>query len=217
FRLAGGVAAWEAENFPLFSGVNVPSKAFGEFVEHARLTPSIGADELEKLMRGGADLVVLDSRPFDEYQRVSIPSAVNVPGAALEGFHADRERTLYLFDVRDPAEYAAGHVAGALSAPGGQLVQATDTYIGTLGARVVLVDEAAVRALMTASWLRQMGFADVFVLAEAGAETGWPATPVLGDAPPAQLRIDCAALAAMLAREEATVVDLSLSRDYRNA
>src|SRR3954468_7316465 len=28
-------------------------------------------------------MVVLDSRPFDEYQRVSIPTAVNVPGAEL--------------------------------------------------------------------------------------------------------------------------------------
>ena len=71
-----------------------------------------------------------------------------------------------MFDVRDPAEYAAGHVAGALSAPGGQLVQATDQYVGTLGARIVLVDDAEVRAVMTASWLRQMGWRDVFVLGE---------------------------------------------------
>src|SRR5712671_2389578 len=32
--LDGGIAAWEAAGFELFSGVNVPSKAFGEFVEH---------------------------------------------------------------------------------------------------------------------------------------------------------------------------------------
>ena len=60
-----------------------------------------------------------------------------------------RRAPLYLFDVRDPAEYAAGHVAGAISAPGGQLVQATDQYVGTLGARIVLVDDAEVRAVMT--------------------------------------------------------------------
>ncbi len=34
-------------------------------------------------IRDGADLVVLDSRPFDEYSRVSIPTATNVPGAEL--------------------------------------------------------------------------------------------------------------------------------------
>jgi rhodanese-related sulfurtransferase len=106
---------------------------------------------------------------------------------------------------------------GALSAPGGQLVQATDQYVGTLGARIVLVDDAEVRAVMTASWLRQMGWKDVFVLAETGDEIGRPATPVLGSPPPPELRIDCAGLAGLVARNEATVVDLSLSRDYRAA
>ena len=84
----------------------------------------------------------------------------------LERWRTDETRTLYLFDVRDPPEYLAGHVAGAVSAPGGQLVQATDLYAGTLGARIVLIDDADVRAVMTASWLRQMGWKDVFVLAE---------------------------------------------------
>ena len=32
--LDGGNAGWAAAGFELFSGVNVPSKAFGEFVEH---------------------------------------------------------------------------------------------------------------------------------------------------------------------------------------
>jgi rhodanese-related sulfurtransferase len=137
--------------------------------------------------------------------------------ATLERFRTDRERSLYVLDVRDPAEYAAGHLPGALSAPGGQLVQATDQYVGTLGARIVLVDDAEVRAVMTASWLRQMGWNDVFVLAEAGRETGWPPAAILGPAPLEELRIDCAGLAALIARSDATVVDLSLSRDYRKA
>ena len=62
-------------------------------------------------------------------------------------------------------------------------MQATDQYAGTLGARVVLVDDAEVRAVMTASWLRQMGWKDVFILAEAGTEPGVPPAPVLGVAP----------------------------------
>src|SRR6476646_5987699 len=287
--LDGGVAAWAAAGFELFSGVNVPSKAFGEFVEHASATPSIAADELDRLIRAGTDMVVLDSRPFDEYQRVSIPTAVNVPGAelalrihdlapspqtlvvvncagrtrsiigaqslinagvpnkvvalrngtmgwtlaglacesgktrrapgvssdglawaksaaarvadrfgitridrgTLERWRADGERTLYLLDVRDPGEYEAGHIAGAVSAPGGQLVQATDQYVGTLGARIVLVDD--------------------------GGETGRPGAPVLGSAPAPELRIDGDGLAALIARDQATVVDLSLSRDYLRA
>ena len=82
--LDGGIAGWAAAGFELFSGVNVPSKAFGEFVEHESGTPSISAEELNALMRsrhrhGGAR----QSRPFDEFYRVSIPTGVNVPGAEL--------------------------------------------------------------------------------------------------------------------------------------
>ncbi len=311
--LDGGIAAWEAAGFELFSGVNVPSKAFGEHVEHASHTPSISANELDALLRGGADMVVVDSRPFDEYQRVSIPTATNVPGAELvlrihdiapkpetlvvvncagrtrsiigaqslinaglpnkvvalrngtmgynlagfatesgksrrkldvtggglarakaaaervaqrygveridraklDRFRADRDRTLYLFDVRNPHEYAAGHVSESVTAPGGQLVQASDQYVGTLGARIVLIDEAEVRAVMTGSWLKQMGFTDVFVMAEAGTETGIPPSRVLGDKPAPQSAIGCAQLADLLAQDAATVVDLSLSPNYR--
>ena len=242
-------------------------------------------------MQSGTDMVMLDSRPFDEFQRVSIPTAINVPGAelvlrvhdiapspetlvvvncagrtrsiigaqslinaglpnkvvalrngtmgwTLAGFTprqrqdaaradvshgglawakaaAERvakrfgitridarrwsasapttTRTLYLFDVRDPAEYAAGHVAGAISAPGGQLVQATDQYAGTLGARIVLVDEREVRAVMTASWLRQMGWRDVFVLVAAGNETGGRRRRCSAPRRRAELRIDAPA------------------------
>ncbi|HTE78691.1 MAG TPA: rhodanese-like domain-containing protein [Xanthobacteraceae bacterium] len=310
--LAGGVTAWAKAGFELFTGVNVPSKAFGEFIEHEQATPSIAAEELATLLRGGADLVVLDSRPFDEYARVSIPSAINVPGAELvlrardiapspdtlvvvncagrtrsiigtqslinaglpnkvvalrngtmgwslagfscesdrdkraptvssekldwakraardvaqafgvetidraklDAWRTDADRTLYLFDVRGPAEYQAGHVAGAVCAPGGQLVQATDQYIGTLGARIVLTDDLEVRAAMTGSWLRQMGFADVYVLTEAGPETGWPNIPILESETRPEAAIDCTALAELLSRNIATVVDLSLSRNY---
>jgi rhodanese-related sulfurtransferase len=309
--LHDGLPGWSNAGFAVFSGVNVPSKAFGEFIEHANGTPSIAAEELDRMIRDGSDVVVLDSRPFEEYQRVSIPTGIDVPGAELvlhirdlapspdtivvvncagrtrsiigaqslinagvpnkvvalrngtmgwslagrscesgqalrapavspEGgawaksaaervarrfkipridrdtlstLRADANRTLYLFDVRDPAEYQAGHVPGALSAPGGQLVQATDQYAGTLGARIVLVDHAEVRAIMTASWLRQMGWKDVFVLVGEGNETGCP-TPELLGAPPVELRLDCAELAELKRRREVTIVDVSLSREY---
>ncbi|MFE1599902.1 rhodanese-like domain-containing protein [Methylobacterium sp. ID0610] len=87
----------------------------------------------------------------------------------LARFRAEAEtRTLYTLDVRDPSEHALGHPAGFVSAPGGQLVQATDEWLGVRGARVVLYDDDGVRARMTASWLYQMGW-DVFVLAEGAA------------------------------------------------
>src|SRR6185437_7282857 len=44
----GGTAAWEAAGYIVFSGVNVPSKAFGEIVEHACGTPHIAAAELKR-------------------------------------------------------------------------------------------------------------------------------------------------------------------------
>jgi hypothetical protein len=43
-------------------------------------------------------------------------------------------------------------------------VQETDAHVATWGARIVLVDDNGVRATMTASWLKQMGWSDVAVL-----------------------------------------------------
>ncbi|HET7191982.1 MAG TPA: rhodanese-like domain-containing protein [Pseudolabrys sp.] len=306
--LVGGIGAWAAAGFVLFSGVHVPSKAFGEFVEHDSGTPSISATELAALMRDGTDLKVLDSRPFDEYARVSIPTGINVPGAelvmrardvvpspdtlivvncagrtrsiigaqslinagvpnkvvalrngtmgwhlaglacdkgksarapavsngglswakpaaeavarrfgvvridssAVERMRADATRTLYIFDVRDPDEYRAGHFPGAIPAPGGQLVQATDSYAGTLGARIVLSDDKEVRALMTASWLKQMGWNEVFALAQAGIETSAPGITI-GKAD-ASCAVDASAV---LAFDDVSVIDMSHSPDYR--
>ena len=129
-------------------------------------------------------------------------------------WRADAGRTLYVFDVRDPAEYEAGHLPGSISAPGGQLVQATDHYVGTLGARIVLIDDAEVRAAMTASWLRQMGWRDVFILTEKGTELGWPATPALDADTGSGDAINCKELSELLSRNAATLIDLSLSRNY---
>jgi rhodanese-related sulfurtransferase len=94
-------------------------------------------------------------------------------------------------------------------------VQATDQYAGTLHARIVCVDDKEVRAAMTASWLAQMGW-QVYVLVAAGEEKGFPENPVLGEAP-RDAAIDAAALSELLARNEATVIDLSLSREYLSA
>src|SRR5213075_3350361 len=73
-------AGWGGE---LFSGVNVPSKAFGEFIEHHYNTPRMPAAELQKLIAGKKKLVILDSRPFEEYHRMNIPGGIDVPGAEL--------------------------------------------------------------------------------------------------------------------------------------
>ncbi|MGY8994011.1 MAG: rhodanese-like domain-containing protein, partial [Rhodospirillales bacterium] len=81
--LEGGIHAWGVEGFELYSGVNVPSKAFGEFIEHEENTPRMTALEINDLRGKGADLIILDSRPIDEFQRMSIPGAIDCPGAEL--------------------------------------------------------------------------------------------------------------------------------------
>jgi rhodanese-related sulfurtransferase len=87
------------------------------------------------------------------------------------------DRTLYRFDVRDEAEYTAGHLAGFRHYPGGQLVQEIDMAAPVRGARILLTDDKGVRADMTASWLAQMGW-EVYVL-EGGYDGPLQAGPPL--------------------------------------
>ncbi len=81
----------------------------------------------------------------------------------LAALLADGDRSLYRFDVRPEEEYAAGHIKGFRHYPGGQLVQEIDMAAPVRGARIVLTDDKAVRADMTASWLAQMAW-EVYVL-----------------------------------------------------
>ena len=265
--LQNGLAGWAAAGGELFRDVNVPSKSFGELVEAQRKTPSFSAHEVKALLDRKSDVVVLDARRFDEYQTMSIPGAISVPGGELvlrarslapspttriivncagrtrsiigaqslinsgipnpvcalrngtigwtlagldlvkgasqsfgditdndrskaaasalallfragvarvdaqtvQQWLSETHRNTYVFDVRTPEEFAQGHWPGAVSAPGGQLVQETDHFIGVRGARVVLYDDDGVRASMAASWLAQMGW-QVSVMKDLRAE-----------------------------------------------
>jgi len=307
--LEGGTPAWEAAGFVLFSGVNVPSKAFGEWVEHHYGTESVDAPELKAWIDSGRDMVVLDSRPLEEFRRMSIPTGVNVPGgelayrigdlapdpatlvvvncagrtrsimgaeslrragvpnpvvalrngtmgwelAGLEcergqtrryqpgppataglaldrarafaeasgagvigpldlaRYEEDPDRTLYVLDVRDPAEFAEMHRPGSRSAPGGQLIQATDQWIAVRGARIALLDDDGVRARMAGAWLRQMGHRDVFVV-----EGGLLDLDAAAAVPPPPLPLSDAELVTPAASlDGALVVDLARSVDFR--
>src|SRR5206468_6696341 len=99
----------------------------------------------------------------------------HIDRATLDAWQGEADRrTIFILDVRTPDEFAAGRLPGSVSAPGGQLVQAIDRWIGTRGARLVLVDDTGIRAIMTAHWLVQMGW-DVQVLEGlegAALETG---------------------------------------------
>src|ERR1700733_13007778 len=87
--LDGGIAAWEAAGFRVYSGVHVPSKAFAEVVEHEAGTPWISAQDLQALIDRKADIAIYDSRSYEEYHNNSIPTAISVPGAELVYRFAD--------------------------------------------------------------------------------------------------------------------------------
>jgi rhodanese-related sulfurtransferase len=95
----------------------------------------------------------------------------------LAALQAQTDRTLYRFDVRDAAEYTAGHIEGFRHCAGGQLVQEIDMAAPVRGARIVLTDNRSVRADMTASWLAQMGW-EVYVL-DGGYDGALEAKPPL--------------------------------------
>jgi rhodanese-related sulfurtransferase len=319
--LQGGTSGWGACGFELFSGTNVPSKAFGEHVEHTCETPRIDPEVLHQWQQAGEDIVLVDSRPAEEFRTVSLPGASNCPGAELvlrvpglvrsdktivvvncagrtrsiigtqslrnaglpnpvyalkngtmgwelAGFKADHgredlvpvphgaalaqarrmaddvaaryavsfidrntlrtmlaesHRTTHVFDVRQPAEFAAGHLPGSLNAPGGQLVQATDTFVVTRGARIVLVDSLQVQSVMTAHWLLQMGWRDVHVLKDGLGADGQPGplqtgsvhTTGLGEAALPDQALSPQTLQAQLKEAAVTVIDVGDSFRWR--
>ncbi|KPG74512.1 rhodanese-related sulfurtransferase [Pseudomonas libanensis] len=311
--LEGGLDGWRRAGGELFIDVNVPSKAFGELVESQRHTPSLAAEDVQALLDSQADVVVLDARRFDEYQTMSIPTGISVPGAELvlrarelapdpatriivncagrtrsiigtqslinagvpnpvsalrngtigwtlagqtlahgqarrfaptpeehrqraaeaarrvadkarvgraslndlHRWQQDATRTTYLFDVRTPEEFETGHLPGARSTPGGQLVQETDHVASVRGARLVLVDDDGVRANMSASWLAQLGW-QVHVLDDLQAthfsERGAWVAPV--PAPPQAELISAPTLADWLGHGDTLVLDFTASANY---
>ena len=313
--MKGGLKAWREAGCEVFTGVNVPSKAFGEVVEHENDTPRIDAADLQKLVDAKTDLVILDSRPLPEFNNMSIPGGIDCPGAELvyrvkdlvpnpetlvvvncagrtrsiigaqslinaglpnkvialkngtmgwhlAGLKVARGETrsfgpqgpeaakfaqaaaaniaarmkvkkidkaglakleakggpLYRLDVRDPAEYAQGHLKGFRHAAGGQLVQATDQYVGARHATIVLHDNDGVRATMTAHWLMQMDWNDVHVLDHkpVSSELTTEAEPRFprGFALPTPATVAPAELSKSL--EHALVIDLDTSLRYRD-
>lgn len=313
--LEGGIKAWEAAGYRIYSGVHVPSKAFAEVVEHTAHTPWITAQQLKALMDQKANIALFDSRSFEEFHENSIPSAISVPGAELvyrfadlvpsadtmvvvncggrtrsiigaqslinagmpnkvvslkngtQDWHlygyevqkgskaqapavstagaakartaayrvaqrfgiaridpptlakwqAETNRTTYVFDVRSAQDYAAGHIPGMKHIAGGQLVQETDRHAAVWGARVVLVDDDGVRAVMTAHWMKQMGWdasAMTVDMRAAGTEQG-PWTPRTLGIDPATPTLDPKALDERLRGGGVSVVDVDWSKDYR--
>lgn len=82
-RLEGDLVGWIKAGGEVFRDVNVPSKAFGEWVESIKHTPSLAAEDVKRQLDEKADMVIVDARTFPEFNTMSIPSATSVPGAEL--------------------------------------------------------------------------------------------------------------------------------------
>jgi rhodanese-related sulfurtransferase len=313
--LDGGIQAWARAGYTLFAGVNVPSKLFGELVEHEYRTPRITAGQLVRMRESGENFVVLDGRPLNEHHRMTIPGSTCCPNAELpyriasmvrdpktkivvncagrtrsilgaqtlinfgvpnavyalengtqgwrladleleydsprqypptidastlpaqqaaaqalmarhaiqtatarqvEEWFGEAGRTTYVCDVRTPEEYAAGSLPGALHAPGGQLIQATDQWVGVRNARIVLADGGEnVRAPVVASWLKQLG-CDACVLA-GGVGSGLSVPKAPAPKLPHLESLTAAELKQALDRRSCTALDLRSSMDFRKA
>lgn len=311
--LDGGTKGWAAAGYRLFAGVNVPSKLFGELVEHTYHTPRVTVQELVRMKESGEDFLLLDGRPLHEHHKMTIPGSTCCPNAelpyriasmvrdpgtkivvncagrtrsiigaqtlinfglpnpvyALENgtqgwFLADFQleygasrkypdrivesalplqqeaarrlmdryavktvtaedatawlsepnRTTYLCDVRTPEEFQAGSIPGAVHAPGGQLIQATDQWVGVRNARIVLSDGGEnVRAPVVASWLKQLG-CEVYVL-KGGVRSGLVAPQAAKAALPALPMISANDLKRALDAGTCSVFDLGGSMNFR--
>ena len=81
--LDGGLEAWRVSGGVVFSGVGVPGKAFGEFIESECATPVMTAAQLRARQQSDAKTLLIDSRTAEEHASYCIPGAVLCPGAEL--------------------------------------------------------------------------------------------------------------------------------------
>lgn len=102
--LTGGLSSWSLSGRKLFSGVNVPGKAFGEYIENARGTPALSATELKLLLESENPPLLLDTRTPEEHSSYCIPGALSCPNGELVW------RALH--HIKSPDQVVIAHCAG---------------------------------------------------------------------------------------------------------
>ncbi|ODC03575.1 hypothetical protein BFW38_08460 [Terasakiispira papahanaumokuakeensis] len=130
---------------------------------------------------------------------------------------ADTTRTTYVFDVRTHEEFAKAHAPSAIHAPGGQLIQATDHWVGVYRSRLVLVDDDECRAPTVAAWLSLMGVEVVWL---AGGHQQWSQLnqrqlPLNHPTPPET--IDLETLSQWISMQSVQLLDARPGMQYRQS
>lgn len=79
----------------------------------------------------------------------------NVPTVRVADLHDDS----FVLDVREPEEWTAGHIGGAVHIPMNDVPQRLQQRPGTLpqGTQVVVVCKVGGRSAAVTNWLRQQG------------------------------------------------------------
>ncbi len=137
--LENGTQGWYLADFPL---------------EHQ-------SDRLYPAKPANGALPALEKRGAELAARFDI-AAINTD--QVNAWLKEKDRTTFLCDIRTPEEYEAEQLPITIQhTPGGQLIQATDEYIGVRKSRLVLLDFDGIRAPVIASWLKQLGW-EVYLL-----------------------------------------------------
>ena len=165
--------------------------------------------------------------PFPELDAAGLASSRKRADALIERFSlqvancdevgrmmAAPDRTTYVFDVRSPDETMDDPLAVAEHAASGQLVQATDQWVGVRNSRLILCCDTGLRSALAAFWLSQLGY-EVHIVRITDELRHMAARPIVHAAPTE--RIKSISASDLLAMPDATLLDMRPSTDFRAA
>ncbi len=133
----------------------------------AHLAGSVGIAKLGGYLAGGMTSWREERRETDRIERLDVPSLHD---------RAEQDGGLQILDVREQAEWNAGHIAGALFAPYHDLHELPEDL--DAGRPVAAICSSGQRAAVAASLLRRQGAERVIHVVDGGvgtwAQRGWP-------------------------------------------